>query len=123
MEDSILTTTKKILGLNDDYTAFDLDIIIHINAVFATLQQIGLGRPSGFMIEDKTSKWEEIFLTPQQLNTVKTYMFLKVKSLFDPPATSYLISATNEQLMEYEWRLNVMAEEQRLEQERSEALL
>ena len=110
MEDSILISTKKILGVSEDYTVFDLDITTHINAAFSILHQLGIPE-DGFYIEDETALWSEIpDVVPTQLNLIKTYVYLKVRSIFDPPATSFLIEATNNQLREYEWRLNVSRE-------------
>jgi hypothetical protein len=113
MEQSILTSTKKILGIAEDYTVFDLDIITHINTAFSTLTQLGVGPADGFMIEDETAVWAD-FIEDEldfQWNSIKSYVFLKVKQLFDPPTTSYLISATKQQIEELEWRLNVHREE------------
>lgn len=110
MENSILFSTKKILGLPAEYTAFDQDIITHINSVFYILSQLGVGPKEGFMIEDETNEWEEFVGPPTQLNAVRTYVFLKVRMLFDPPTTSFLIEAMNKQIEEYEWRLNVSRE-------------
>jgi len=110
MEDSILKSTKKILGLDADYTPFDLDIITHINAAFSILNQLGVGPEASFFIEDDTSVWADFNVPTNQLNLVKTYVYLKVRILFDPPATSYLISAATDQIKEYEWRLNVFRE-------------
>lgn len=110
MEQSILTSTKKILGIAADYTAFDLDIITHINAAFSTLTQLGVGPPNGFMIEDADVEWYDYIEDDIQLNTVKSYVFLKVRQLFDPPTTSYLITAMETQIRELEWRLNVNRE-------------
>jgi hypothetical protein len=110
MEDSILISTKKILGVSEDYTVFDLDITTHINAAFSILHQLGIPE-DGFYIEDETALWSEIpDVVPTQLNLIKTYVYLKVRSIFDPPGTSFLIEATNNQLREYEWRLNVSRE-------------
>ena len=110
MADSILDSTKKILGLSDDYTAFDLDIITHINSTFSVLDQLGIGPVGGFMITDSDATWDDYAIPPNQLNLVRTYMFLKVRMLFDPPTTSFLIEATNNQIQEYEWRLNSLRE-------------
>ena len=111
MESSILTSTKKILGIEEDYTAFDLDIITHINTTFNTLAQLGIGPSSGFMIEDETPTWTDFVSNDLLLNSVKTYVYLKVRILFDPPTTSYLIDALQNQVSELEWRLNVHREE------------
>ena len=112
MEQSILTSTKKILGVEKDYTVFDLDIITHINSAFSTLTQLGVGPTAGFQIEDDTDKWEDfIYPTDPQYNSVKSYVYLKTRQLFDPPQTSYLITAVEKQILELEWRLNVHREE------------
>ena len=110
MEDSILTSTKKILGMDEGYTAFDLDILTHINMVFTTLHDLGVGPDTGFMIEDKTKTWTEYTDNELQRNAVRTYMFFRVKLAFDPPQTAHLVNALNEQIKELEWRLNVRRE-------------
>lgn len=110
MEDSILISTKKILGLAEDYTVFDLDVLTHINSVFTTLTQLAVGPPGGFFVEDETGLWSD-FITPEMnLNAVKTYVYLRVRLLFDPPTTAYLVTATENQIKELEWRLNVQAD-------------
>lgn len=111
MEQSILTSTKKILGIAADYTVFDLDIITHINSAFSTLTQLGVGPAEGFMIEDADAEWEDFIVDDMQYNSVKSYVYLKVRQLFDPPSTSYLIGAVEKQIQELEWRLNVRREE------------
>lgn len=111
METSILTGTKKILGIAADYTVFDHDIITHINSAFSTLTQLGVGPAEGFMIEDESTEWEEFIEDDMQYSSVKSYVYLKVRQLFDPPTTSYLIGAVEKQIQELEWRLNVHREE------------
>ena len=109
--DSILDSTKKILGLDPEYDVFDVDIISHINSAFFTLNQLGVGPAEGFMILDNTSTWA-LFLDGQiNLNAVKTYVYLRVRLLFDPPQTSFAISAMEKQIQELEWRLNVYRED------------
>ena len=110
MSGSILNTTKKILGLTEDYTVFDLDIIIHINSILNVVTQLGIGPEDGFMIEDATATWEDFLGSDKRLNAVKTYVYLRVRLLFDPPTTSYLINAMESQCRELEWRLNVTRE-------------
>lgn len=110
MENSILISTKKILGIAPTYTAFDMDIITHINAAFSILNQLGVGPVDGFMIESQEELWEDFSVPSNQLSLVKTYVFLKVRLLFDPPATSYLIEAASNQAKEYEWRLSTFRE-------------
>lgn len=109
-EDSILIGTKKILGIGADYDAFDLDIITHINAVFMTLNQLGIGPAEGFMIEDDSSKWQDFLGEDANLNAVRTYVYLRVRVLFDPPSTSFHLNSLQEQIKEFEWRLNVNRE-------------
>lgn len=111
METSILTSTKKVLGLDKDYTVFDLDIITYINGAFSTLTQLGIGPSVGFMIQDDSAEWEDFLASDIQLNAVKTYVSLRVRMLFDPPATSFHISAMDKQIEELEWRLNAHREE------------
>lgn len=111
MEQSILKSTKKVLGIPEDYTVFDLDIITHINTAFSTLTQLGVGPSQGFMIDDESEEWDDFIVNDFQYNSVKSYIFLRVRQLFDPPSTSYLIAATEKQIQELEWRLNVHREE------------
>lgn len=110
MEQRILVSTKKILGLDEAYTAFDHDIIVHINSAFSTLNQLGVGPEEGFMIYDDTTTWNSYPVPIEQLNMVRTYVFLSVRMLFDPPATSFHLEAMNRQKTELEWRLNVFTE-------------
>lgn len=111
MDDSILNSVKKILGIAPDYDAFDTDVIVHINSVFSTLNQLGLGPDEGFMIEDDSAVWEDFLLGDLRLNTVKTYTYLRVRVLFDPPTTGFTLTALQEQIKELEWRLNIFREE------------
>lgn len=114
MEQSILTSTKKILGIAAEYTAFDQDILTHINATFGVLNQLGVGQLEGLYIEDESATWADFVCPANQLNIVKTYMYLSVRLLFDPPSTSYAIEAAKNQQKEYEWRLNTLREEFRV---------
>lgn len=107
METSILTSIKKMLGIAEDYTEFDEDIITHINSVFLNLTQLGVGPEEGFMIEDYTAVWEDFIDDSIQLQAVKTYMYLKVKLLFDPPLSSSVTESFTRMIAELEWRLNV----------------
>lgn len=110
METSILDSTKQILGLSADYTAFDLDILTHINSAFSVLNQVGVVIPADLNITDATTEWSELGLDNAKLNLVRTYIYLKVRLVFDPPGTSYLIEAVNKQIEEYEYRLRLFAE-------------
>lgn len=110
MEQSILTSTKKILGIDESYTAFDWDVITHINAAFSILNQLGVGPEEGFFIDDASAEWSDFPVPMNSLNLIKTYVYLKVRILFDPPGTSFLLNAATDQIKEYEWRLNVFRE-------------
>ncbi len=110
MSESILDSVKKMLGLSEDYTAFDTDIKIHINSVFNTLQQLGIGPVDGFQIQDASATWDAFLGEDPRYNSVKTYMYLRVRLLFDPPATSFAITAFKEEVQQLEWRLNVERE-------------
>lgn len=108
--ESILTSIKKMLGIQEDYEHFDPDIIMHINTVFMILMQLGVGPENGFRIQDKKEVWSEFLPEGQQLEAVKSYMYLKVKLLFDPPLGSAVMEAYNKQISELEWRLNVQVD-------------
>lgn len=105
--ESILTSIKKLLGIEEEYTQFDNDIIMHINSVFLNLTQLGVGPAEGFLIEDDTATWEDFIGDSNQLQAVKSYMYLKVKLLFDPPLSSSVIESMTRMIAELEWRLNV----------------
>lgn len=107
MTESILTNTKKMLGLEADDDSFDLDVITHINGVFSTLNDFGVGPADGFMITDATETWDTYLGAEVNLNNVKQYMYLKVRLAFDPPSTSYLITALQELAKELEWRITL----------------
>lgn len=109
MEESILDSTKKMLGMESDYTAFDLDVITHINSVFVTLSQLAVGSEV-FAIEDAEKKWSDLELPQDQLSLARSYIWLKVRLLFDPPATSFHIEALNNQIKECEGRLSISRE-------------
>ena len=109
--ESILTSIKKMLGIAEEYTHFDADIIMHINTVFMTLTQLGVGPSEGFYIEDASAEWTEFVSDLTKLQAVKTYVFLKVKLLFDPGSVGSSTLASYERtIQELEWRLNVAAE-------------
>lgn len=115
MEDSILISTKKVLGLDPSYRAFDFDVMMHINAAFSTLNQLGVGPIGGYSIDNELDGWSDLDFSVTLLGFVKTYVYLKVKSLFDPPTTSFAIEAMNKQLAEYEYRINLYRETAELE--------
>ena len=110
MDSSILTTIKKLLGIEEAYTHFDSDIIVHINTVLMILRQMGVGPVEGFSIEDSTAIWSDFIAEIQNFESVKTYVYLKVKLIFDPPMSSAVMQAYKETIAELEGRLNMSAE-------------
>lgn len=110
METSILRSVKKILGLEPSYTVFDQDVMMFINGAFSTLTDLGVGPANGFAIDSATNVWSEFLGDITQLSSVKTYIHLRVKMVFDPPTTPYVIAAFEKQISELEWRLNVRRE-------------
>lgn len=109
--ESILTSVKKMLGYEEAETGFDDELIMHINTVFADLTQLGVGPSEGFEIEDKTYTWEDFIPNMQKFSGVKTYIFMRVKLIFDSATmSSALIESYNKQIDRFEWRLNHAAE-------------
>lgn len=106
--ESILTSIKKLLGIAKEYEHFDADIVMHINSVFMTLTQLGVGPPDGFSITDEDSTWDEFLPDKKSLEAVKSYVYMRVKLLFDSHSmASAVIESYNRQISEFEWRLNV----------------
>lgn len=111
LEEKILSSIKKLLGLNDGVTVFDTDIVIHINTVFANLTQMGVGpqdnegKNIGFRISTGNEVWGDFTDNDILIENVKSYVYIKVKMVFDPPTSSALIDAYNAQAKELEWRL------------------
>lgn len=110
MENSILIDIKRLLGLVEEDTNFDADIIIHINTAFTILTQLGVGPIDGFHISDKSSIWKDFLNDNNKFNSVLTYVYLKVRMVFDPPQTSFLIESINRNIEQLEWRLVAQAE-------------
>lgn len=107
--ESILNSIKKLLGMAQEYEPFDDDIIIAINSAFSVLNQLGVGPSAGFFIEDDKALWSD-FIGDTRLNFVKTYVYLKVKAVFDPPSSTAAINAVNSQITELEWRIKALTE-------------
>lgn len=111
MEESILKSTKKVLGIGPDDASFDPDVIQHINSAFSNLTQLGVGPETGFDIEDEDAEWADIGVDfVAILSEVKTVVYLSTRLLFDPPATSYHLAALQDQIREHEWRISTMRE-------------
>lgn len=110
LADSILVSIKKMLGLEYEYTPFDTDVLIHINSAFMTLCQMGIGPKEGFEVTDNSQTWDDFLTNKVMLGAVKTWVYLQVKMLFDPPTNSYVMDAYKTQADQILWRLNVQAE-------------
>lgn len=109
MDEKILTSIKKLLGIYSENTDFDTDIIIHINSVITILNQLGIGSDEGFEI-NKDTTWNDYLNDDSKLNSVKSYIYLKVKLIFDPPMSSAIKEANKQMIDELEWRLNLYHE-------------
>ena len=109
-EESILIYVKKLLGIQEDYTHFDPDVIYGINAAFGVLTQLGVGPEEGFMISDDSAKWNDFVSDDTRLSLIKPYVYLKTRLLFDPPSSNALIDSFNKTINEYEWRLYVASD-------------
>lgn len=121
--DSILDSIKKLLGIDEEYKHFDIDIIMHINTVFMTLHQLGIGPDEGYAIVDSLNKWTdyipEMELEPRY-ECIKTYMYRKVRLAFDPPQSSSAVESLNRLIAEDEWRISVLADQIRKEEEENQ---
>ena len=110
MDDSILTSIKKLLGITEDYDYFDQDIIMHINAAFMVLTQLGVGPSEGFLITDDTDTWSDFIDDSTNLGSIQSYVYMKVKLMFDPPQNSFTVDSMTKLVNELEWRLNIAAD-------------
>ena len=121
MEESILDSIKKILGVSTEDDIFDEELLVLINSVFMTLQQIGVGpQDTLFNVEDNSSTWSDYLTNPTELPMVKTYIAIRVRLIFDPPQSSSLDQALRQEIAEYEWRLNVKVDDYRIEDSNTE---
>lgn len=113
--DSVLNSVKRGLGVGTDYDPFDAELIMHINSVFSTLHQLGVGPEDPFSISGESDVWSTFIGENKTIESVKTYVYAKVRLIFDPPTTSYGIQAFEKMCTEFEWRLNVEAESKLVE--------
>lgn len=115
-DSSILTDTKAALGLADDYTDFDTELVLHINSVLAEVAQLGVGPKTGYQIESKENKWSELLGTEKRLNLVKSFVYDSVKLIFDPDQIGFVLTAKKELLQKAAFRIEVVCEEIRKEE-------
>lgn len=118
ISNSILLSVKKMLGIPPEYDQFDPEIIIHINSVFSILTQLGVGSDEGFSIKDSTASWSDYIPEGKAVEDIKTYMYLKVRLIFDPPQSSAAIDAMKQLASEFEWRINVGVDVEEVNHER-----
>ena len=119
--ESILTSIKKLLGITEEYEHFDSDLIMHINSVFMILTQLGVGPSDGFYITDKMTTWDDFIPRGKSLESVKSYMYMKVKLLFDPPQSSAVMESMKNMISEFEWRLNLEVDTPTFEEEENQS--
>lgn len=116
MDESIFNSIKTLLGPDASYEVFDQDILIHVNTAIAVLTQLGVGPSSGFMVTGPDETWSDFLGDDDKtLNMAKTYVYMKTKIAFDPPINSSVLSAYQDACKEYEWRLNVAVDPDKLE--------
>lgn len=111
--DSILDDIKKVIGIEPSATNFDTDLVMHINSTFYILNQLGVGPDDPFTVVDSSSKWDD-FITDTSIDIIKSYMYLRVRLLFDPPANSFVVDSINKQINEFEWRMQVGTENKKV---------
>lgn len=110
VSESILASIKKMLGIDDTYDAFDIDVIVGINTALMSLQQIGVGPEDGLSISDRSAVWSSLHTNEKKTEAAKMYIYLKVKLSFDPPTSGFVVDAINKQLDELAWRLQVQTD-------------
>lgn len=110
INDSILKTIRQMIGPEASYDAFDTDLIININSALMTLNQLGVGPESGFVITGVDETWEQLLGDFKDLESVKMYVYIKTRMLFDPPTNSTFMDILTKQANELEWRINVQVE-------------
>lgn len=111
VQDSILQSIKKLLGIDSSYTAFDLDVSTHINTAMASLADLGVGPEEPFLVEDETQLWEDYLDGDTRSSRIRTYIYLFVRRAFDPPGTGFLSTSLDNQIRELEWRISSQREE------------
>lgn len=110
MDDSILISIKKMLGIDKDYDVFDLDVMININTILSVLYQLGVESAKDFRIRGIEETWADLSNDTVLVSLLKDYIYLRVRILFDPPNNSFLLNSIEDQIKEFEWRINIQAE-------------
>ena len=120
VKESILNSVKKMSGIAEDYEAFDTDLILYINSVFSILHQMGVGPETTYKIQTAENTWDEFTEDNTEIEMVKPYVYMKVRLMFDPPSNSFVINSFNEMIKEAEYRLFVIADNNRITEEPDE---
>ena len=107
--ESILGSIKQMLGISQDETNFDSELMLHINGALMIINQLGVGPSAGFIVLGKTQTWSEFLADRKDLELVKTAVYLRVRLMFDPPQNSFLVSSTQKQIEEFDWRITATA--------------
>ena len=114
VEDSILLSIKKLLGMDPiEFTQYDTDLIIHINTIIEFLNQLGVDIPEGFKINDENTLWSDYLNKPEYndiKDSIKNYIYLRVRLVFDPSTNSSLLNSINDTIKELEWRIRTYIE-------------
>lgn len=117
MQNSILLTIKQMLGIPSEYSVFDEELVVYINTVIAALRQLGVGPENGFAITGENDSWGDYIGDTLMYENVKSYIYLKVRMMFDPPSSSFVLEAFKNQAAEIEWRIYIQADEDKDEGE------
>lgn len=107
VNNNILSSVKLSLGITDEYTHFDQQIVMCINTVFSTLYQLGIGSKGGYRITTGDEEWTDLLGDDPRIDFVKDYVVLRVKMIFDPPTSGVLVDALKRDIDELTWRINV----------------
>lgn len=107
---SILVSTKAALGITPEQHAFDSMVVMHINSVLSTLEQLGVGPAGGLMVTSEAQTWSDLIGADNRLNMAKSYMYMRVRMMYDPPDIGFVITAMKDEIKEMEWRLNVFVD-------------
>lgn len=109
MDESILMSVRKACQVPEWDAGFDAELIMHTNTILARLIQLGVGPRSGFFITGLEETWAS-FVGGDEFQMARSYLTLRVRMIFDPPTSSFVLESMNKQIAEFEWLLNVQAE-------------
>ena len=105
MSDSVLSSTKQMLGISPEDTSFDVNVIMSINTTLTILMDLGLTEVEDQIVTSNKMTWDELLGGRTDIEYVKTYIYQKVKMIFDPPTSTAAIDAMQRSISELEWRI------------------